>query len=145
MPLNRRNSRVFHRGLYRGQLETVTLLKRRDDQQEGSVQALVLFGCRRGNLSKSGQPIQTEMGVYHSCQWLIPCTELRRVGVNYLNVLDRIIDQYNLNWQPETDQSLVLSQFDNYYQVECVRIDPSPNAVLLGIPSQNVPGPDPKI
>jgi len=45
MPLNKHNCRVFHRTLFAGILETVTLLKRNDDQQENVVQSYVLFQC----------------------------------------------------------------------------------------------------
>lgn len=134
MPMNRSNSQVFHRFLYSGEMETVTILKRNDDQQEGTVTAFVIFECRRGNTSKTGEALQGEMATSHHCQWLIPCIQLRAVGINYLNVLDRIVDKYQQWWQPESPQTTTLSQFDNYYIVECVRIDPPGNQVLLGVP-----------
>lgn len=134
MPMNRRNTQVYHRRLYAGQLETVHLLKRGDDQQEGVVVDYKLFQCRRGNLDKHGEPLQGDMAVGHICQWLLPCKELRRVGVNYLNVLDRIVDKFNMWWQPEAPQNLTLAIFDNYYVVNCVRVDPNPNQVKLGKP-----------
>lgn len=124
MPMSRRNSQVFHRTLYAGQLEKITLLKRGDDQNEGQVVAYILFQCRRGNLAKQGEALQGEMAVSHSTQWVIPNTELRRVGVNYIDVLDRIVDQFNMWWQPESANSIVLSQFDNFTIIETVRVDP---------------------
>lgn len=134
MPMTRANSVDFHLRLYAGELQDVVLLKRGDDQKEGTVTAFQLFSCWRDNISKTGQPIQGDMAASHSTRWLIPSSELVRVGVNYLNVLDRIVDQYNMYWQPESGQDLTLSQFENYYWVACIRVDPSPNNVLLGIP-----------
>lgn len=124
MPLNRANSSSFHRTLYAGQLEKVTLMKRGDDQSEGQVISYTIFECRRGNPSKSGEALQQEMAVSHSVQWLIPNAELRRVGVNYIDVLDRIVDQFNMWWQPESGNTIVLSQFDQYTILDCVRVDP---------------------
>ena len=137
MPLGRINTSVFHRRLYAGELETVTLLKRRDDQKEGSVVALKLFECRRGNISKQGEAIQTDETAEHYVQWLIPYTELKRVGVNYLNVLDRIVDKFNMWWQPESPQTITLAIFDNYYAIDTVRIDPIAQP-KIGIPGVNL-------
>src|SRR5689334_3418805 len=125
MPLNRRNSAVFHRTLYAGELEWVYLLKRGDDQKEGQVTRYKIFQARRGNLSKSGEALDGDDAAFHSCQWVLPGTELKRVGVNYINVLDRIVDQFNMHWQPESPNSIILSQFDNFVIIDCVRIDPA--------------------
>lgn len=144
MVLTRNNSQVFHRMLYAGQLEKILLYKGGDDQSEGQITVFWLFECRRGNLSKSGEALQGEMAVSHSVQWLIPCTELRRVGVNYLNVIDRIVDQFNAWYEPESAQDLTLSQFDNYYLVNCVRVDPPTSlggGVLFGNPGIGLPLP----
>lgn len=141
MPLKRRNQQVFHRKLYCGQLERVILLKRGDDQQEGTVTAFTLYNCRRGNVTKSGEAINLDVPAFEYVQWLIPCTELRRVGVNYLNVLDRVIDQFNQWWNPESTETMTLAIFDNYYVVPSRRVDPYPTSVLLGIPGINLPQP----
>ena len=134
MPMNRRNTQVFHRRLYSGQLEKLTLLKRNDDQQEGTVVSLVLFQCRRGAIDKTGEAIHGDMTSSHSTQWLIPCVELRRVKVNYLNTLDRLIDKFNMWWQPEATTNINLDIFDNFYVINTLRIDPPDNQVLLGVP-----------
>lgn len=132
MGLRRRNTHVYHRRLYAGQLESIKLYKRGNDQQEGTVTVYVLFQCRRGQIQKQGQPIQGDLAVTHTTQWLIPRVELRRVGVNYLNVLDRIVDKYNLWWQPESSQNITMAIFDNYTVLDCVRIDPPANLVNIG-------------
>lgn len=142
MVLNRRNSVSIVRHLYRGQTQTVILLKRGDDQKEGTVTALTLYGVRRGNISKTGEAISQDMSANVSCQWIIPASELRRVGVNYLNVIDRIVDVFGMYWQPESGQSLTLSQFDSQYIIECIRVDPTPNPnLILGIPAVGLPNP----
>lgn len=134
MVLRRRNQQTFHRGLYRGQLQTVVLLKRADDQAEGQVTAYQLYQCRRGNISKSGEAIAFDTAALTTTNWLIPCKELRRVGINYINVLDRIVDMFQMWWQPESPQTITLAVFDNYFLVPTLRVDPYPNQVLLGIP-----------
>lgn len=134
MPLNRRNTQVFHRRLYAGQLETITLLKRGDDQQEGTVAAYAIYGARRGNIDKTGEAIQGDTAAFTTVQWLVPCVELRRVGINYIDTLDRIVDKFNMWWQPEATTNITLAIFDNYYVLNCLRVDPNPNQVLLGIP-----------
>lgn len=141
IPLNRFNSSTFHRFLYGGQLERVILLKRLDDQQEGSVTAYTLYECRHGNTSKNGEAIQGDIAATHSTQWVIPNIMLQAVGVNYINVLDRIVDQFNTWWEPESPQTITLSQWYNYTIIECLRIDPNPNIVLYGIPGIGLPLP----
>lgn len=150
MPLRRYNSQSFIKSLYAGQTEDVVLLKRNNDLQEGTVVAFQIFGVRRGNIAKTGQPIQLDMAVSDTTQWIIPNTQLRRIGVNYINVLDRIVDKFGLYWQPETGQNIILSQFDNVTIVDCVRVDPPPGNVLIGIPQFSmgalvVPIPQPPI
>jgi hypothetical protein len=139
MPLKRRNQHVFQRRLYAGQLEKVILLKRLDDQNEGSVTAYTLYQCRRGNITKSGEAIYKDTGAFTYLQWLIPCTELRRVGVNYLNVLDRIVDQFGMFWEPESPETITLAIFDNFYVIPARRVDPFPNEILVGIPGIGLP------
>ena len=124
MPLNKVNQSTFHRKLYAGQLETVTLLKRGDDQSEGTVTAYVIFECRRSRIHKTGEPIQHDMVVGHTTVWHIPRIELDRIGVAYLSVLDRFVDQYNRFWQPESPQQLDIALFEDQLHVQCVRVDP---------------------
>lgn len=128
MPLNRNNCRTFHRRLFAGQLVSVTLLKRKDDQQQGTVTAHKLFECRRDSITKTGEPIQGEMSADERTVWHIPRTELDRVGVAYLNALDRIVDYDGYPsgryWQPEAGQALENKLFETRYDVACVRVDP---------------------
>ena len=124
MPLNPRNTRTFHRCLYAGILETVTLLKRGDDQKQGTVRAVKLFQCRRRQIQKTGQTIQGDMVSDHTTEWMIPKIELDRVGVAYLNNLDRIVDKKNRHWQPESPTTITVRLFENYVSVACLRVDP---------------------
>lgn len=132
MPMTRTNTKVFHRRLYAGELRTITLLKRGIDQQEGTVVSYKLFQCYRQWITKSGQPIQNDMTVSHRTLWMIPKTEMDRVGISDINVLDRIVaksDETNRleYWEPESGQSIGLHQFGNFVKIQCVRIDPTPN------------------
>lgn len=133
MPLRRYNSQSIHRTIYSGETQTITLLKRENDLKEGTVVALTLYECFVDNPIKTGQPIESNETVNHKVLWIVPNSQLRRVGVNYINVIDRIVDNLGQFWQPESDQNIILSQFDNYTLVNCVRIDPSPNEIKVGI------------
>ncbi|SRR5260370_1143965 len=124
MVLNKRTTRAFHRRLYASEMETITLLKRNDDQLAGTVVAYVLFDCRRGQITKMGEPIQGEMSVDHRATWHIPRIELDRVGVNYINALDRIVDNQGRYWQPEADQLVLVKLFENRLTIDMVRVDP---------------------
>lgn len=110
-----------------GWLQTITLQKRGNDQREGDMENHTLFGCWREDITKSGEPIQRSMSVNHSTTWHIPVSELKRVGVNYLNVNDRFVNvEFGLQmyWNPESDQTIALDLFGNMYDVQCLRIDP---------------------
>jgi hypothetical protein len=131
MPLNKRNTKYFFRGLYAGELQTVTLLKRGDDQQEGTVTAFKLFNCRRGQVQRSGEAISSEMFSDQRTTWHIPRTELDRVGVRYLNALDRIVDEHNRYWEPESQSTIQVKLWENWVTFDAVRIDP-PNNLTTG-------------
>ena len=124
MPLRKNNTGTFHRTLYGGQLEKITLLKRGDDQRQGTVTSLVIYQCRRSRIHKTSEPIQADMTASHRTTWHIPRVELTRVGVNYLNSLDRIVDGENRYWQPEATTMISVNLFENHYDVDCVRVDP---------------------
>ena len=126
MPIDRFNTRSFHRRLYAGAgyLETVTLLKRKDDQQEGTVTAYTMHQCRRSRIQKQGEPLQGDMSADHRTVWHIPRTELDRIGIAYLNVLDRIVDKKQRYWQPESPDRLDIALFENQLHIQCVRVDP---------------------
>ena len=64
MPLNRTNQRFFHRFLYAGQLESVRLLKRGDDQRQGEITAYTLHECRRSQIHKAGQTLDGDAEVF---------------------------------------------------------------------------------
>lgn len=124
MPMNPTNQRVFHRHLYAGWLETITLLKRNNDQQAGVVRALTLYECRHSIFSKSGEPIQGDMSSNQSTIWHIPRTELDRVGVAYINAADRIIDQDGNYWQPESTTNILVKLSKVHVCIFCLSINP---------------------
>lgn len=130
MPLNRSNTKTFHRKLFAGILERVVLLKRGDDQQEGTVRALILYQCRQSMIHRTSEPIQGDMVVEHTSVWHIPHVELRRVGVSWLSSLDRIVDKFNRYWQPEATTMIDEKMFSNHIDLNCLRVDPTPNIVL---------------
>ncbi len=128
MPLSRRNQRTFHRTLYAGWDQKLTLLKRGDDQDQGEVVAHTLFHCRRKQITKTGQTIQGEESSDHFTTWVVPRIELDRVGVAYLNNLDRFVDPIEGGtWQPESTTSILIKLGGNYINVDCQRVDPPPS------------------
>lgn len=135
MPLNAANTRVFHRTLYAGQLQTITLLKRNDDQQEGTVTSYLLFDCRRSSISKTGEPIQAGMTSEHRTTWQIPRIELDRQGITHIMPADRFVDMDSPDgflryWQPESTTEIRDKLFQNQVFVDCLRIDPDPNMAV---------------
>ena len=117
------NTRTFHRVLYATMLEKIRLLKRGDNQQQGTVTAYVMWDCRHSMFFKTGETIRGEMNVGNRCDWHLPMVELARVGVNYLNPLDRIVDVRGWYWQPEAPTTITWKLFQSHYCVACLRVD----------------------
>ncbi len=131
MPLSRNNQRNFQRKLFAGWLETVRILKRNDNQQMGTVRAVIVFNARRSIMTKTGQTIQHEMSSNHRCVWHIPKSELLRVGIFYINNLDRIEQLGNGDpnekgffWQPESTENIEVKLGGNEVDLSCLRVDP---------------------
>ena len=115
-----------------GALKSITLLKRNDDLQQGTVRAVKLFDCRKSFQTKTGQSIQGEMSSDHRCVWHIPRVQLDRAGVTYLNALDRIVEDKEdggkklvipRQWQPESTTPITIKLFENEIDLECLRVD----------------------
>lgn len=124
MPLNKRTTRVFHRYLYATELQSVVLIKRDNDQREGVQKTLQLFNCRWSRIYKTGEPYQGDMSSSHTRELHIPRQELDRVGVAYLNAIDRFVDQDGRYWQPESTTQLTVQLFENHCCLICLRVDP---------------------
>lgn len=128
MPLNRENQRHFHRQLYAGMLESVRILKRGDDQQQGTVTAFVVHEARRGQIVKTGETIQGDMTSNHRVTWHLPKSELDRVGINFLSPLDRIEqiegEEAGRFWQPEATTDIEIKLLGVHICVFCLRVDP---------------------
>lgn len=129
MPLNRHNVRTFHRTLYAGILETVTLLKRNDDQGQGTVTKYQVFQVRRSLITRVGEPIQGDIDTDVRTTFHLPRIELDRIGVGHINAADRIIDFDNRYWQPESADAIIVKLFEQHVCVDCVRIDPPGNQI----------------
>lgn len=123
----------FHRFLYGGMLEKIRLLKRGDDQQQGTVTVYVLHECRRSSIPKGGQTLDGDMSVDHETVWHIPDSELQRVGINYLNPADRIeqlVGKEKGNfWQPESTTTIEKKLFDTHSHVRCLLLVPAVSRV----------------
>ena len=122
MPLNRRTTRTFHRQLYATELESVTLLKRKDDQKQGTVVSYKLFECRWSRTIKTGEPLAGEMLSSHAAQLHIPRIMLDKVGVHYINPTDQFIDRKGRTWQPESTTTITNKLFENHVCVDLLLV-----------------------
>ena len=136
MPINKRNQRDFHRKLYAGQLKSVDLLKRLDDQRQGTVTRYRLHSVRRGQITKTGEQLQGDMSSNHSTVWHIPRQELDRLGIDHLNPLDRIVEyvddggkplQEPRYWQPEATTVILEKLFEQMLNIDCLLTNPPTN------------------
>ena len=129
MVIARWNQLNVNRRMYSGMqvLQTVTLLKRGDDQNEGTVTAYTLFQCRPSKQYKEGQPLQGNWAVGSRVVWHIPVVELERHGIEYLNVLDRIVDKDNAFWQPESPQEIITKLILSHICLDCIKVNPPGN------------------
>lgn len=135
MPLRKANSRTFQRCLYGGELKTITLLKRDDDQLQGTVRSVLVFDARRTQITKTGQTIQGDMSSNHRTDWHLPRVSLEQAGVNYINALDRIVEDTDDGgmpmipprvWQPESTTQIEVKLFENWVKVSCLNVTPPP-------------------
>lgn len=127
MPINRKNQKTFHRHLYAGMNETVTLHKRGNDQRQGTVTKYLLFQCRWSKIYKAGEPLQADMSSAHSRRLHIPVIELERNGIAFINAADEFIDKEGRHWRPESKQTITVQLIQQHFCVDCVRCDP-PNS-----------------
>ena len=129
MPISPATTRIFHRTLYANMLQTVTILKRDNDQQQGTVRAVTVANCRQSMVFKDREPIQGDMTANHRCVWHLSKIDLDAAGINFINAADRIV---NLNppfgvggyWQPESTTEVIVKLFGNHVCVSCLRVDP---------------------
>lgn len=133
MVLRKATTRTFQRQLYSAELKTVTILKRDDDQREGVVRACKVFDCRRRQIHKTGEALQGDMSSSHRTEWCIPRIELDRVGIHYINSLDRIVESTDdggmpINpprvWQPEASTMIDIKLFENQLKIACLLANP---------------------
>lgn len=123
MPLNETNCRTFHRTLYGAILQTVTLLKRGDDQAEGTVTSFRLYEARHSKLHKTGQAIRGDMSSGDRVTWHLPFSELQKHGITHVNVLDRIVDRKGRVWEPEASTEIRYQLMECHVCVNCKRLN----------------------
>lgn len=126
MPLRKELTTNFDRCLYGSILQKVILLKRGDDQQQGTVTTYTLFNIRWSELHKSGETIQGDMDANHTTTIHIPRIEMNRIGVWYFSPLDRFIDVAGAIWQPESPQQFANRLFTNHVHIDVRMVVPGP-------------------
>lgn len=126
MAINEKNQRSFHRKLYAGtgMLQTVTCLKREDDQRQGVVRSVTLYQCRWSKIYKTGEPLQQDMATSHMRTLHVPRKEMDRTGINYFNATDTFVDRDGRHWRPESPQTITTKLLEVHVCIDCVRCDP---------------------
>lgn len=122
--MNSRNQQSFHRRLFSGQNETVTILKRDDNQGQGTVRAVKVFQVRKSMLYKTGETIQGEENSNWRTTWHLPLVELKRAGIAYINPADRIVQKDGNHWQPESTTMITTKLMRQHVDVECLSVNP---------------------
>ena len=114
----------FYRRLYggKGMLQTVTLLKRKDDQAQGTVTSHVLYRVRWSMRFHSGESLLGEMAAGDSVRLHIPNVRLKAIGVHYINALDRFVDRSGRTWQPESNQVITVKLIETHTCVDCLLV-----------------------
>ncbi len=139
MVLRKANTRTQFRRMWAGKSKKVTLLKRDDDQKQGTVRAITLFDCIPSSMgfTKTGEAIQGDMSSNMTRTWIIPVAELHRNGVEYLNALDRIVETTDDGggilanpryWHPEGTTNILVTMLENVIKIDCLRVDPPRSA-----------------
>ena len=123
MGFRKASFRVFHRRLYGPLLESVRVLKRKDDMEASVVTNFVLYECRWSIIDKHGQPIQGDMSSEHFRTLHIPNVQMERNQISYFNVLDRFVDIQGRYWQPESGETITSKLQEAHVCVACRRID----------------------
>lgn len=123
--LRKKTMRNAHRYISSGRQERVEVLKRDDDQRQGTVTRYLLFQCRWApRIDRTGEPIQSDMLVDHSRILHVPVVELKRVGINHINPADRFIDIEGRYWQPESSTDITEKLYSLHLDIYCLRVDP---------------------
>jgi hypothetical protein len=79
-------------------------------------------------VNKTSESLDGDMAAGYSGVWHIPRTELDRVGIHYLNSLDRIerLDGKGKGevWQPEATTQIDVKLFENHVDLVCLMLKP---------------------
>lgn len=73
-------------------------------------------------ITKGGQTLDGDMTTDHTITWHIPRVELDRVGINYLNPLDIIVDKFDRYWQPEAPNTIDIKLIETRLDINCKRL-----------------------
>lgn len=124
--ITRWNQKTFYKRLYYGWYETITLLKRGNDQQQGQVTPYTLFMCLGSKIHHTGEPIHNDEASHDTRKWLIPVDQLERVGLagECINALDRFVDEKGRYWEPESDTEIIIQLGTDYLHIDTKRVDP---------------------
>lgn len=132
MPMRPENQRTFHRCLFAGWNETVTLRKRNDDMDAFIITDYVLYDVLPGMVTKTGEPIAGQMTSNHRRTFHVPRIELDRVGVHYISPLDQFVDKEGRYWQPESTTQISIWLGQQHVDVDCLLTDPPVNNSTTG-------------
>lgn len=120
--LNDQHLRTFHRKLYGGFNETVTLYKRGDNQQAGTVTVRKLFECRWSRIFTSKEPLDDDVSASQSRTLHIPVSELEKAGFEYVEAGDKFRDKEDRYWQVEATVTITTKLKQSHIDVPCLRV-----------------------
>lgn len=122
MGLSQRTTRTFHKYLY-PDLRTVVVRKRGRGQQQSESVNHTLYGVRQKRFHYGGQNVDGAMTTNHYCEWMLPRTELDRVGIDDLNMIDTITDVATGEiWLIESRDVIEVKLWRNYINLVTKRI-----------------------
>lgn len=124
MPLRKSNTRYFYRTLFAGETERITLLKRDPDMRASVVTSYLIFNSHWGPITKTGESHGSDVLAHHKRVVFIPRAEITRVGISYINPLDRLVDIQGRFWQPEGTTVIIAKLWENYLEIHTLRTDP---------------------
>lgn len=82
----------------------------------------LVFRCRHGEMEQTLEPLAGSLTAVFRTIWHVPRTELDRIGIGYLNSLDRIVDMRGWEWQPESTTEIHVKLFMNEVDLFCLRV-----------------------
>lgn len=120
--LNKQHLRTFHRKLYAGFDESVTMHKRGDNQQAGTIVVKRLFNVRWSRIFTTKEPLDGTVSANQSRTLHIPISELEKAGLTYVEAGDKFQDREGRFWGAEATVTLTEKLREEHLDIPCLRL-----------------------